>query len=111
VLLCFLHACDPPTAWNAYQVTPENWADRWMEKYCSDDMTDRGVELDWLHFLYEMWTTGTYKFSVSELLDVWAGAAGSDWDDLLTEVEDTYGDPSSELSLFETKGYQAGVDH
>jgi opacity protein-like surface antigen len=33
------------------------------------------------------------------------------WDDLVDTVGGLYGNPSNKLTLFETKGYQAGVDH
>ncbi len=111
---------DPPRVVNAYQVTPETYYDRWMEKYCSvlyegEDlvgMANRGTESDWLHFLYEMWTTGDYKFSVSELLEVWAETSYYKyWNDLVDTVGDLYGNPSNERTLFVTKGDQAGVDH
>jgi hypothetical protein len=112
----------PPRVLNAYQVTPENYYDRWMEKYCSSfveeqdgdpvGMANRGVESDWLHFFYEMWTTGTYKFEAAELLNVW-DETGSPylWDDLVDTVGVEYGNPSNERSLFISKGDQTGVNH
>jgi len=104
---------DPPTAWNAYQVAPGYAYDRWMEKYCSDDMTNKGVGLDWLHFMYEMWTTGDNKFSVAELADVWADTAGTTkaWSELLATVGTQWGAGSDEYWLFYNKGGQAGVRH
>jgi hypothetical protein len=103
---------DPPRGWNAFQVLPESFSDRWMEKYCSNGMANRGVELDWLRFFYEMWTSGDYKFSISELLDVWADTSSPYyWNSLLDTVEDQHGSGTSKYWLFYNKGQQAGVDN
>ena len=107
----------PPSPTNAYQVLPESNSDRWMEKYCPPGDISRGVELDWLRFYYEIWTTGTYKFSTQDIVDVWDDVTDDEfgWDNnagsILPTVEAQWGAGTSKTNLFEDKGLQAGVDH
>lgn len=107
----------PPSPIRAYIGTTEVYSDRWMEKYCNPGDTANGVELDWLRFYYETWTSGTSKFSVQEIIDVWDDATDPNlgWDNtggsVLPTVKTQWGTGSNKAVLFENKGIQAGVDH
>lgn len=104
-------AMDPPTAWNAYITDSTLYYDRWMETYCDPGAANKGVELDWMRFFWEIWTTGDDKFSMDQISDVWEDTATCYWDDLLSTVSTQWGNPSNKRTLFISKGNQAGVDH
>jgi hypothetical protein len=104
----------PPNTYYPWQAIPESNYDRWMEKYCDPGDVAKGVELDWMKFFYELWTTGTNKLSIDEMLKVWdADPTDYGWDNIpgaiLDKANSVLG--SGEYDLFEQKGAQAGVNH
>jgi hypothetical protein len=108
----------PPSAWNAFVTDNGQWYNKYMSEQCDPGDVARGVELDWLRFYYEMWTTGTYKYSVGELLDIWEVVQDQTpddygWDNTDRSVYPSAGDLFSgdKLLLMWNKGVQEGVNH
>lgn len=111
--LGFWEVAQPPVAFNAY------YNGTWMEDRCLAD--DRGVELDWLNFFWNVHTApegSVARLSVDELTNVWAAAGYQGrWDEELFPalLSALPGDESSDNYLkrwnFYAKGIYAGVVH
>jgi hypothetical protein len=100
---------------------------RWMEEYCLDD--DRGTSEDWMAFFWNLWSNGTYRYSINHITNVWEETdpsyeggynIGEKWsssdpdDSTLVKTVNTLW-PGSEnfykRQQFINKGDNAGVDH
>jgi hypothetical protein len=86
-----------------------------MEHNCDPGDVANGIELDWLRFYYEIWTSGGDKFNVGEILDVWDEAGDYGWNNmsnsLLPTVEDIWGKDDPKTTLFKNKAARTGVKH
>lgn len=94
---------------------------RWMELNCDPGaQTDRGVELDWLTFYYEVHTQTSQKFSMADIRDVYRKACGdtnctaskqTPWSTHVTAVNALYGSNSAKASHWKDRGVNHGVNH
>lgn len=104
----------------AHQARPST-AHRWMETKCSDTMTDRGTEMDWLSFFYYV---GTQTANAYSLQNYWAlmysssvcngpctSAHEVDWDDIVAGVNNTAGFSGAKKLHFINSGDSYGVNH
>lgn len=108
----------PPNAWLAY---PANTLyDRWMENQCDPGDQALGVELDWMHFFYETWTTGNdYKLTIRQLTNIWNDVTDpeSGWDNATNKIgirkacENRWGEEHPKSVIFRDAAEVAGVDH
>ncbi|MCK9462571.1 MAG: hypothetical protein M0R80_23360, partial [Proteobacteria bacterium] len=52
---------------------------KWMEYECSPSgLTHYGTEWDWLDFYWNLWTEGSYKFTIPQIQNVWDNVPDSD---------------------------------
>ena len=107
----------PPNAWWAFQIQPEVNTDRWMQKYCYTGDNPEGVELDWLRFFYEIWTSGSSKFSINEMSNVWNSVTDPyyGWENqpgsLKQSCSGLWSEEDPKCILFRAKAVQAGVNN
>jgi hypothetical protein len=59
---------------------------KWNLTHCSSNTDQRGVELDWQTFLYELNNKGTNKYTYSQLRDVYKQACGATFCDFNDHV-------------------------
>jgi hypothetical protein len=90
---------------------------KWMEKYCN--AANRGVTQDWMAFYWNLWTNGTYRYSINEITDVWEATdaanneLGETWAELSLELFSLFPGPGNipKINHFLSTGDAAGVDH
>lgn len=56
---------DPPAGVSCY--TPASSSERWLYDQCPDARTNKGVELDWLRFFWEMHNKTTYAYVFDDI--------------------------------------------
>ncbi|MBN2803371.1 MAG: hypothetical protein JXR91_09775 [Deltaproteobacteria bacterium] len=106
---------DPPTAFDAYLKSGSD-NNQWMEHKCNPGDVDQGVELDWLHFYFELWTSGANEWSIDEMFDIWSDTTGNyGWNNgsngIMDIVNSQMGSGSDKRNLFYNTGIASGVDH
>jgi hypothetical protein len=104
----------PPVALPAGFRDSETQCDSWMENSnmdCDPGPADKGVELDWMHFLWELWTTDN-EYTVADINSIWQDTTDGHWDGLNATVVDLWSvsDPGK-VDRFVEIGDQAGVNH
>jgi hypothetical protein len=96
---------------------------KWMEKYCN--AANRGVTQDWMAFYWNLWTDGTYRYSINEITNVWEATdaandeLGETWNELVATLSVLWPGGTPKLPTanywkrkqFTDKGDAAGVDH
>jgi hypothetical protein len=95
------------------------WQTRWMEVNCPDVQAGRGVEIDWMGFLYKVRSSSSNRYTFSnfetvfESSQVCSGACNSadsvTWAKLSTAVTSLYASAKANYFINEGGGY--GVDH
>lgn len=110
-----LNELQSPVAHNAQPATPY----KWMDNKCSDSMTQRGTEMDWLSFFYVVGTQTANAYSLSNYWDVMfssevcAGGCTDDdkvkWADLAAGAGTVFSD--QKLAHFVNNGNTYGVNH
>lgn len=104
----------PPPAW----LDPKDWS-QWMEYYCPG--ANRGVELDWLTFFWEIsYRVATAPYSKSDFASVFRNACGGQnctsppptWAQLQIAANAVFGGAGSEKALnWQNVGQNEGVDN
>jgi hypothetical protein len=88
---------------------------RWMFTLDCDGTPDTATVIDWLSFYWNVWTDGTYKYSVGELTNVYSNTAYVTpvirWSELVGSVNNIYSNQQDKIDQFTEKGSAAGVNH
>jgi hypothetical protein len=110
------HGHAPPNQIRVYNPVG-GW--RWMEIECPQ--AQRGVELDWLGFYYELNNKTSDKYSIWEIGDVYREVCGGmcvagtspyvEWGDLVDATADIYGYSSDKAEYWREMGGWHGVDY
>jgi hypothetical protein len=85
---------------------------KWRAELCPAE--DNGVLQDWLGFYWNVWTNGTYKYTVDEITDVYSRpevSFGYHWDELKAAAQALYGIGTDKTGQFTETGEVAGVDN
>jgi hypothetical protein len=108
------HGYPPPNKVQAY-ASGSRWF--WLKNHCLE--FDRGVELDWLGFYYELHNKTSNKFSLYQIGDVYREACNGwcneldvvHWDNLLIATTALYGWYGSKAVYWRDLGSWYGVDY
>jgi hypothetical protein len=83
---------------------------KWVENRCL--ASDRNGEMDWMGFMYFLYTRGgAQSFAFPEMESVFEAAAGTTWFQLVSAAESIYGIGTPKVQHLVTAGDTRGVDH